>query len=187
MIHSVKILHILFLISGLLLFSCGDDKTTSNNDQTGDSLLPHHMIVDLSPYGFLATIQIPDTTIGLPELNETNWGALEIRVGRNYGISIQSGEGNMELLKKDLKEDLVFTNEIIAETPNSIIYKKTIKNTDIKPLYHFFYFDTIDGYIVEIKSLELEEYTLKDVEKMLESAKTLREKKRISENKPLQQ
>lgn len=170
---------VIVLLFSMVFLSCGESTEANQVDST-TVLLPHHMEVDISPYGFLATIQIPDTTVGIAEYNETNWGALEIKVGKGFGISIQSGEGNMELLKKDLKEDLVFTNEIIAETPNSIIYKRTIKDAEIKPLYHFFYFDTIDGYIVEVKSLDMEEYTQKNVEDMLKAAQTLKEKKRIT-------
>ncbi|MCB0380930.1 MAG: hypothetical protein KDD24_06695, partial [Flavobacteriales bacterium] len=80
-------------------------------------------------------------------------------------------------LKMDLKEDLVFTSEIIKEEPNALIYKQDIPDSGIKTQNHFFYKAQIGTDVYEVRDLIDGSYGLGMIESMLNAAKTLRELK----------
>ena len=114
---------------------------------------------------------------GEPQVVLTERGALEIVVGQAYGVEIMYGEGDIELLKMDLKEDLVFTSEILKEEPNALIYKQDIPDSGIKTQNHFFYKAQIGADIYEVRDLIDGSFGSGMIESMLNSAKTLRELK----------
>lgn len=155
------------------LSSCGGGSDTSETDSSA-ALLPNHVWLDLSKYGFDVSIQIPDSTIGLAEIVHTNSGAVEIVVGRNFGISVQYGEGDIAMLKEDLKADDVFKSEWLIDEANTLLYNRTIPNTEIETQHHFLHVTQLSNAIFEVRTLDMETYGKKATEDMLNAAKTLK-------------
>ncbi|MCC7331547.1 MAG: hypothetical protein IT232_02970 [Flavobacteriales bacterium] len=167
-----KNLLIVFTIS--IITACGG---SSNEEIVSKPVeLKGYEELDLNQYGFQMGIMIPNAEEnGEPNITLTERGALEITVGQSFGIEIMFGEGDIELLKMDLKEDLVFSSEIVKEDTNSLIYKQDIPDSGIKTQHHFFYKAVVGSNIYEVRDLIDGSYGSAMIENMLTAAKTLRE------------
>ncbi|MGE0562409.1 MAG: hypothetical protein AB7O47_11365 [Flavobacteriales bacterium] len=165
------------IVSILLITSCGGDDTKQEVENVPVELKGYEEL-DLSPWGFQMAIMVPNAEDnGEPQVVLTERGALEIVVGQTYGIEIMFGEGDIELLKMDLKDDLVFTSEIVKEEPNALIYKQDIPDSGIKTQNHFFYKAQVGTDVYEVRDLIDGSYGQGMIESMLNAAKTLREVK----------
>lgn len=168
----IKYFSIIFTL--LILFSCGGDEVV----EAPPIELKGYEALDLNPWGFQMSVMVPNAEEnGEPEVNLSERGALEIQVGQAFGIEIMFGEGDIELLKMDLKEDLVFTTQIVKEDSNSLIYTQDIPDSGIKTQNHFFYKTQIGIDIYEVRDLIDGSYGSKMIDSMLIAAKTLRELK----------
>lgn len=175
-----RILNVVGLSLALIIISCGDsnnvEQTTETQTQTID--LKGYEELDLTQYGFEMSMFVPNAEEnGEAEVVLTERGALEVKVGSAYGIEIMYGEGDLELLKMDLKEDLVFTSEIIKEDEKYIIYKQDIPDSGVKTQNHFFYRVQIGTDVYEVRDLIDGNYGQGMIEKMIESVGTITEKK----------
>ena len=84
----------------VVISSCGGKNTKQNIEA------PAGMIaMDLSKFGKQFSIFVPDTTVAKLEVIEQTWGALEIRVGKTFHISITEDPGDIELRKSDIKSN----------------------------------------------------------------------------------
>lgn len=175
------ITYLLALFIFLSLFSCGGNNGENNTEQKEEvkvNSLKGYEELDLNQWGFQMSIMVPNAEEnGDAEVTLTERGALEIVVGQSFGLEIMYGEGDLELLKMDLKEDLVFTSEIVKEDENSIIYKQDIPDSGVKTQNHFFYRAQVGADIYEVRDLIDGNYGLGMIEKMLDAAKSIKEKK----------
>jgi len=173
--NTIKYFGIILTI--LMFTACGGDEGTEVAENTPIELKGYEEL-DLNPWGFQMAIMVPNAEEnGVPEVTLTERGALEIVVGQAFGLEIMFGEGDIELLKMDLKEDLVFTSEIVKEEPNALIYKQDIPDSGIKIQNHFFYKAQIGADVYEVRDLIDGSYGSGMIESMLNAAKTLRELK----------
>lgn len=174
--RSLYFVMLAFLIS---VTSCGGDNTEqSNNTVEAPKELKGYEELDLNQWGFQMSIMVPNAEQnGEAEVVLTERGALEVVIGSTYGIEIMYGEGDIDLLKMDLKEDLVFTSEIIKEDENSLVYKQDIPGSGVKTQNHFFYRAQLGTDVYEVRDLIDGNYGTGMIDKMLESVNTLKEKK----------
>lgn len=176
-----QITYLLALSISLSFFSCGGNNEENNTEQKEEvkvNSLRGYEELDLNQWGFQMSIMVPNAEEnGAAEVTLTERGALEIVVGQSFGLEIMYGEGDLELLKMDLKEDLVFTSEIVKEDENSLVYKQDIPDSGVKTQNHFFYRAQIGTDIYEVRDLIDGNYGLGMIEKMLDAAKTIKEKK----------
>ena len=168
-----NIAFILLVFSFISFFSC--DNEEKSTDENNIMVLKGYEELDLTQWGFPMSVMIPDAeNNGEAQVTLTNRGALEIIVGQSFGIEIIYGEGDIELLKMDLEEDLVFSSEIVKEDSTLLIYKQDIPESGIKTQHHFFYKTLIGNDIYEVRDLQGEQYGEKMIEDMIKSAQTLR-------------
>jgi hypothetical protein len=163
---------------GLSIVSCGD-KTPKQEP----IVAPQGMnVLDLTKYGKSFAIFVPDTNNAKLEIMEQSWGALEIKVGNNFAISISEDEADLNLRKADIKADEVNKFKSFAvEEPNTIMWESEIT----KPEFHFITIQKIGttAYTFEdIKSSETEPFGKEAIQKMLDSAKGIKEVKKESPN-----
>lgn len=156
------------------LFSCGGGK----KDQEA-IVAPQGMnVLDLSRYGKPFAIFVPDTTAAKLEVIQQTYGALDIKVGNNFAISINEQAADIELRKKDIKEDEVNKfKSFIAEEPNAIFWESEI----MKPEYHFIInhkINNTDYSIENTKSTDNEPLGKDATQKMFDSAKNIKEVKK---------
>ena len=166
---------LLLLASPAIIFfaSCGGSKT---DDTT--VAIPGMMEVQLKINGNALSIMVPDSTKGKLEMVEQSWGATEIKVGKEFQISIQEGEGELT--------DLIFQKSMISsEEPKKlkryinddstlIFYEQQIETMD--PEFHFYSIVKIGNVSYVVKDIPEEKYSEKAVQTMVEAAKTLKAK-----------
>ena len=175
---SKKLTYFFVLISILsgAIFSCNGTDETINVVEYPE--LKGFEELDLSQWGFNLTVMVPNKELnGDPQVTLTERGALEVVVGADFGLEIMYGEGDIELLKMDLKEDLVFTSEITKEDSVSIIYTQDIPNSGVKTQNHFLYKAVVGTDIYEVRDVIDGEYGSGMIEIMLNASRTLKANK----------
>jgi len=176
-----KIIYILssFLVLGFT--SCGGGEAVvedANTDKVEETKLKGYEELDLTKWGFEMTLMVPnEEENGSAVVNLTERGALEVAVGKGFGVEIMFGEGDIELLKMDLKEDLVFISEILKEEENALVYTQDIPGSGVRTQNHFFYKAQLGTNVYEVRDMVDGEYGQGMIEEMLKASKTLKEKK----------
>lgn len=164
-----------FLI--VLLSACGggDSSTDQTEGQASEEMSDMQGMTELNltDYGLDLSIMIPDENTGVAEVIATDW-SVEIRVGEGFMISVSIGEGDLELLKSDLMEDLVYKAEILDESESHIVYKREIENSGMEPEHHFFLITDIDGDQYDVQNLKDVTYSKEAIDRMLMSAKSIK-------------
>lgn len=168
---------ILTLLSALTIAtaftSCGGKETKE------DVQAPAGMVaLDLSKYGKQFSIFVPDTTTAKLSIVEQSWGALEIKVGKTFQLSITEDPGDIELKKSDIKSnDVNVFKAYVVEEPLTIMWESEIT----KPEFHFYSIQKASGnsYVFEdVVSADGEPLSKESVQKMLDSVKKLVEKQK---------
>ncbi|MEQ8325070.1 MAG: hypothetical protein RIC15_02925 [Vicingaceae bacterium] len=165
-----------FLIAGLMACGGGETDSESEDTQMGEADQAIKGVeTDLSDYGMPYTITIPD---GQAELiiEAFDWGGVQIARGENFIMSIAYGEGDIDILKFDMEEDLIYKSEILEEGDNYIMYKREIPDSGMEPEYHFMYVDSGPDEAIEITNSKDVNYGEEAIRKMLASAKTFKAK-----------
>lgn len=150
--------------------------TGCNNSKNDDNNIPGMSQYDLSSFGALVTINVPDTTKTKLEIVAQGSGSIEIRSGKDFQISITPGEGDFPLKKSDISSDDVkkFKRYVVDE-PTSLIWESQVSG--LEPEFHFY---TVikagkDSYLVEdIK--EGDPFSEKAIQKMADAAKSIKAK-----------
>jgi len=153
--------------------SCGTKETKQ------DIEAPAGMVaLDLSKYGKQFSVFVPDTTAAKLEITEQSWGALEVKVGKYFHISITEDPGDMELRKSDIKSnDINVFKSFVVDEPASIMWESQIT----KPEFHFYSIQKngANTYVFEdVVPADGESFSKDAIQKMFESAKTIIEKKK---------
>tara|TARA_R110000868_G_scaffold121081_5_gene321287 strand:+ start:55 stop:576 length:522 start_codon:yes stop_codon:yes gene_type:complete len=170
-------LRLLSLFALIVLFSAcgsGEEKSSAKEEETLNENYNKMIQTDLSEYGLNATIYIPDESKGKAEISETSWGSINIEVGENFGLEIIPFGMSIEDKKIELQGDLVYNTEYIEQTENLLVFTKVIKDSDMEPEVHFFYVTKVDGEQVEVKNTKDRTFRKEAVDKMVESAKSLK-------------
>jgi hypothetical protein len=119
----------MFIVAIIVSFFtfCGNKKETPKAPEGMHTL-------DLSRYGKPFAIFVPDTIKTKLTIIEQSSGSLDIKVGNTFAISINEQPADMELRKKDIKEDEINKfKSFVKEEPNAIMWESAI--TD--PEFHF--------------------------------------------------
>ena len=168
----INLLSVAIVASTLL--SCGGKKSEQE-----PIVAPAGMnVLDLTKYGKPFAIFVPDTVAAKLMVTEQSSGALDIKVGTNFAITINEQAADIELKKKDIKEDevLKFKNYVVEE-PTAIFWESEI----VKPEFHFLINQKIgntDYCIEDLKSTETEPFDKATTQKMFDSGKNIKEIKK---------
>lgn len=169
-----RVTYLFATIIALSLTACGGSEEPVEDVVETVSLKGFEEL-NLSQWGFNLIVMVPKEDIhGAPEVTLTERGALEIVVGIDFGIEVLYGEADIELLKMDLKDDLVFTSEIIKEEENALIYSQNIPDSGVKTQNHFLYKAQVGAEVYEVRDIIDGEFGSGMIEKMLEAAKTIK-------------
>jgi hypothetical protein len=157
----------------MIIASCGGKDTAQNIEA------PAGMVaLDLSKYGKQFSIFVPDTVASKLEVTEQSWGALEIKVGKNFQLSITEDPGDIELRKSDIKSnDVNIFKSFVVEEPLTIMWESEIT----KPEYHFYSIQKVGAntYVFEdIVPADGTPLSKEAIQKMLDSAKKIVEKQK---------
>ncbi len=155
----------------LFLASCGNSKTEDA------VVIPGMQETKISINGNNLTLMVPDSSKGRMEITEQSWGATEIKVGEDFNISIAEEEGDVALTKSDIAGDDVFKlQKYITDEPTMIFWEAKNPNMD-DSRFHFYAIIKSGTLSYVVKDVESgEAYSQKAIEKMIESAKTIKVK-----------
>lgn len=166
--------------------SGGDEKGGKDENEKEKTASADMKKVDMSQKGLRATIQVPkkDPQKGIrpAEFERDQRGRLTIKAGKNFGISILEGPPIMSMEEK--KEDIRTMNQaletdFIEEKEGLLIYKYGVPGSD-KEMFHFYMVRESDGKQYVIESLSSGEFSRKQVDRMIRSAKSLTPQKKES-------
>lgn len=161
-----KALLLLALSAILINTSCEDPKK-----ENVVTVKPGMMELNLKVNGNSLAITVPDSSIGKLEMAEQSWGATEIKVGKHFQLSISEGQGDITLKKSDISGDEVNKfKRYIKEEPNTLFWESAIT----EPEFHFYTVEKVGPVFYLIENIKEEHFTEKDVQQMLESAKSLK-------------
>lgn len=154
--------------------SCGEKKKEEPKVEAPAGMV----VLDLSKYGKPFTIFVPDSSTAKLEIVEQTWGALEVKVGKDFMISITEDAGDIELRKSDVKGDEINKfKSFVVDEPATIMWESEIT----KPEFHFYSIQKMGNstYVFEdVKTTDGEPFSKDAVQKMLDSAKSLKEAKK---------
>lgn len=162
-----KILLLLSAPAILFLASCGDSKT----EETAS--MPGMMEVEFKINGNALSIMVPDSTKGKLEMVEQSWGATEIKVGNDFQISIEEGEGDIALMKSDIAgNDVNKFKRFVKDEPALLFWESEIT----APEFHFYAIMKPATVSYIIKDISGDMFGEKATQTMVDAAKTLKAK-----------
>jgi hypothetical protein len=156
------------------IYSCGDKKS-----DTG-IVAPQGMhILDLSRYGKPFAIFVPDTVAAKLIITEQSTGALDIKVGKNFAITINEQPADIELRKTDIQEDEInkFKSFVINE-PNALIWESGWEGAANEPQFHFVLNHKIgnsDYCFEDLKDPDANTFGKEAIQRMFDSSKNVKE------------
>lgn len=168
-----KVLLLLAAPAILFLASCGgktEEATTS---------MPGMMEVELKINGNSLSIMVPDSTKGKLEMVEQSWGATEIKVGSDFQISIEEGDGDVALMKSDIAgNDVNKFKRYVKDEPTLLFWESEITT----PEFHFYTIIKPGTVSYIIKDIPGEMFGEKATQIMVDAAKTLKAKEAAKPN-----
>ncbi len=160
---------ILLIVSSIALIftACNGEKKEEQKSMAG------MMELDLSSYGLPITIAVPDSNNGKLEIIEQSWGAREISVGKDFKITINEGEEDIQLQKSDnTSNEVKKLKRYVIDEPETIMYEMEIPSIN-QSEYHFMTIVKSGNTSYTIKDIEGEPFGEETIKKMLDAAKTI--------------
>lgn len=162
-----KILLLLACPAILFFASCG-----GKTEETAVTI-PGMQEVQLKINGNALSIMVPDSTKGKMEMVEQSWGATEIKVGKDFQISIEEGEGDVALMKSDIAgNDVNKFKRFLKDEPALLVWESEIT----APEFHFYSVVKPGAVSYIVKDIAGEMFGEKATETMVESSKSLKAK-----------
>lgn len=165
---------LLAVTAGLFFAACGGSKTES-----AAVSMPGMMETSININGNPLTIMVPDSSKGKLEIVEQSWGATEIKVGKEFQISITEGDGDLALTKSDIAgNDVNKFKRFIKDEPALLFWESEIT----APECHFYEIvkpGTVSYIVEDIKG---EVFSEKAAQTMIDAGKTLKPKEAAKPN-----
>ena len=158
------------------IYSCGNKKSDSG------IVAPQGMhILDLNRYGKPFAIFVPDTMAAKLTITEQSTGALDIKVGKNFAITINEQAADLELRKTDIQEDEVNKlKSFIINEPNALLWESSWEGATNEPQFHFVLnlkLGNSDYCFEDLKDPEANTFGKEAIQKMFDSSKNVKEVK----------
>lgn len=163
-----KIILLLIAPAVMVISSCGGSKT----EETATTI-PGMMEVQLKINGNALSIMVPDSTKGKMEMVEQSWGATEIKVGKEFQISISESEGDVPLMKSDIAgNDVNKFKRFLKDEPTLLLWESEIT----EPEFHFYSVVKAGTASYVVEDIKEEHFNEKAAQAMVDAAKTLKAK-----------
>ncbi|MBI4931076.1 MAG: hypothetical protein HY841_09960 [Bacteroidetes bacterium] len=151
---------------------CGNGK----KDDNANVGVPQGMVAaDLSSTGLSILINVPDSTIGPLEIMENSQGGADVKVGKNFKMTITEGAGDFAMKKNDIThDDIRKFVKYLVEDPNALVWEWQIEG--MEPEFHFYTVVKAGEKSFEVHDVEGEIFSEKAATDMLNAAKSIRMK-----------
>ena len=162
----------------MLLTACGETTTTDETDTPENTPavdLTGLEIFDMSEQGLFLTMMVPnkDEARGEPVLTyQDGLDNFVLQVGEKFQMVITEDIPDFDLLRGDLEADLTFTNTIVKDEENCLVYVSEAADLE-KTFHHFYMTCNIDGIDYVIQDHQMGEFNQMNIDKMIKSVKTL--------------
>ena len=160
-------------VSLLSLAACSGGKT----DDDASAGVPAGMVAaDMSGVGLAALVNVPDSTVAPLEIIANPQGGADVKVGKNFQITVIEGAGDMEMKKNDITHDDIrkFVKYVGEPDANSMVWEWQI--TGMEPEFHFYAIVKDGDKTYEVRDVEGEVFSEKSATQMLDAAKSVRAK-----------
>lgn len=155
------------------LHGCGNENGTENREGNVPQGMVAADLTEVSEGRMPILINVPDSTVGPLELSSNSQGGVDIKVGKNFQVTITEGEGNIEMKKNDIiNDDVRKFMRYVVEEPNALIWEWQIEG--MEPEFHFYAIIKAGDRSFEVRDVEGEAFSEKAAIQMLEAAKSLR-------------
>ena len=170
-----KIFLLLASASLLAIAGCGNGK----KDDAANIDVPKGMVAaDISSQGLPIQIIVPDSTVGPLEIIANPQGGADVKVGKNFQVTIIEEPGNMTMKKNDIEHDDV--KKLIKYLVNdSIAIAWECQVPTQEPEFHFYAIVKSEGKTFEVHDVDGEIFSEKAATQMLDAAKTIRLKAQV--------
>jgi len=156
------------------LASCGGSKTTDTT-----AAMPGMMETTITVNGNQLSLMVPDSTKGKLQVVEQSWGATEIKVGKEFQISITEGDGDIALTKSDIAgNDVNKFKRFVKEEPNLLFWESEITG----PEFHFYAIVKPGNVSYVVEDIKGDVFNEKATQTMIDSAKSLKTKEAAKPN-----
>ena len=170
------------VLSACILVTLSLNTSCSSSATDNNALVaPEGMnVLNLSKYGKPFALIVPDTAKGRFEITEQASGALDIKIGTNFAISIFEQLADIELKKSDLKADEINKlKTMLVDEPATIFWESEIT----QPEFHFLMNAKINGTDYSFQDLietEAKPFGKQSVQNMLDACKSVKEIKKAN-------
>jgi hypothetical protein len=153
----------------LFLASCGNEKNNGN----ANTDVPHGMVaVDLSAQGLPILVNIPDSNTASLEIIANAQGGADVKVGKNFQMTIAEGQGDISLKKNDIaKDDVRKLVRYVVDEPNFLVWEWKIEG--LEPDFHFYAIVKDGEKFFEAHEVDGEIFSEKSALLMLDAAKSI--------------
>ena len=162
------------------LSSCGP-----KNNGNADANVPQGMtaadLSEVSEQRMLVLVNVPDSTSGVLEITANSQGGADVKVGKNFQMTITEGAGNIDMKKQDITHDDVrkFVKYLV-EDPNALVWEWQIEG--MEPEFHFYSIVKAGDKTFEVRDVEGEVFSEKAAMQMLDASKSIRMKEPKAES-----
>lgn len=162
-----KIILILITPAILIFAGCGNAKKTD-----ADSSMAGMKEIIIKVNGNNLSLMIPaDSTRGRLEITEQNWGATEIKFGKDFEITVSEGDGNIALMKSDIAgNDVNKFKRFLKDEPTLLCWESQITT----PEFHFYSIQKAGTTSYIIEDIKGDVFSETGIQAMITAAKTLK-------------
>jgi hypothetical protein len=167
-----KLLLALSLLTSIYFTGCGSQKGEE------ESLTPPSGMryLNISRTGMNLNVLTPDSLAGILDTVMQSWGAYEIKVGKDFQISVEEGEGDVAMVKSDnSNNDVNKLKKYIVDDPTTLVWESGV--ADLSE-FHFYHIAKVGGRSYIVQDIKGEPFSQKAIEKMIDCAKNLKEIKK---------
>jgi hypothetical protein len=163
---------IIALAAPIILFCAGCGHSSDEGESTEN--LNEIKIVIL---GDSLSIMVPDTITGQKEIKEQAWGAIEIKIGTKFQISIEQNEGDIELQKSDIEGNDVYKFQRYIKNEQALLFWESKIPEMEQSNFHFYTIRKAGNNTYLIKDIDSgDTYSENDVQVMIDAAERLKVK-----------
>ena len=173
----------LFIASASLLTfaGCGNGK----NDDNSNAGVPQGMVAaDLSAMSegrMQVLVNVPDSTTGPLEIIPNAQGGADVKVGKNFQMTVTESMGDIAMKKNDITTDAVRKFiKYVVEDPNALVWEWQMEG--MEPEFHFYAIVKAGDKTFEVRDVEGEIFSEKAATQMLDAAKSIRMKAQKAES-----
>jgi len=162
-----------------LLISCsesGTDSTISNAEVPATTKQEAMVALDLSEFVPLVEISVPDRSqqgvdpsVAMDELS----GYITISAGKNFQMVVREEPTTLEDIRQELENEMMWTNTITPIEGHSMVIERALPDGSMAQHHFASVLPGVGGNII-LRSDPMGEFSKKDVDRMLNSALTLK-------------